>query len=154
MRLTVCSERRAMQEGLEFLTQPGRWEGEGKILLPLGQQTLPFKSTWEGNGRWWVHRVYLQDVEEPVMNAYRITHQDQQARIEMESPHLGGAEGFLLIAEGQVGWEFKGDEFSGYELFRRRDDGSYDHIAEFCNPGGLQTKITGVLRWVSSEASF
>ncbi|MFZ4099896.1 MAG: hypothetical protein ACOYKZ_06190 [Chlamydiia bacterium] len=46
---------------LEFLTQPGRWEGEGTILLPVGQQTLQFKSTWEGNGRWWVHRVYLQD---------------------------------------------------------------------------------------------
>lgn len=136
-----------------FFLEPGRWEGEGSIQLPIGDQFLPFTTVWEGNGSWWIHRVFLEGVEEPVVNCYRIEEGEEAPILVMESPHLGSSEGVLLTDSDRIGWEFRGAELSGFELFQRIDAERYQHRAEFLNPGGMQTKIAGEIRWVSESYS-
>lgn len=136
-----------------FLMEPGQWVGSGKILLPLGEQTLPFSVSWKGNGHCWIHCVTLEGATEPVVNAYRICKVDEAWKIQLESPHLGSLEGELIYGEDHIGWEFTGEGFSGFELFRRISSNTYQHVAEFSNGDGMQTKIAGEIQWVTVEPS-
>ncbi len=129
-----------------FFSDPGRWRAEGSIQLPLGLKDLPFHALWEGHGPYWVQQVFLEGVNEPVVNAYRRLEEDHPV-ILLESPHLGSFEASLSESPTQVGWEIKTEALDGYELFTRQEDGSYLHQAEFTGEHGMRTRIRSTLKW-------
>ena len=133
-------------ESPEFFTMEGRWRAEGSIQIPFGLEPLAFRAVWEGHGPYWVQQVYLEGVEEPVVNAYRIVEGDLPI-ILLESPHLGTLHAQLSKGPDQVGWEIQTPQLSGYEWFQRQADGCYSHTAEFTGEHGLRTLIRSVLTW-------
>jgi hypothetical protein len=129
-----------------FFSMPGQWSAEGCIELPLGLEKITFRAVWSGHGPLWTQQVYLEGVEEPVLNAYKLE-EGPSPRVLLESPHLGSLEAVLTRSASCVGWEYKTDLLSGYELFHRQEDGSYLHRAEFTGEHGMRTKIDSRLTW-------
>ncbi len=131
-----------------FLLDDGRWLGEGMLKMPIKEEWIPFATEWCGtNGLWW-HKVTLKNAQNAIVNGYRLLLEGTPAIIELESAHLGFLTGTLLLEDGVIGWELKGQELAGFEYFTRQSDGSYMHKAAFANPEGLRTEVKGQI-WLA-----
>lgn len=131
-----------------FLLEDGRWLGQGILQMPFKEEWVPFDTEWCGaNGLWW-HKVTLRGAPNAIVNGYRLLLEGAPAIIELESPHLGFLSGTLLLEDGVIGWELRGQELTGFEYFSRQDDGSYIHKAEFANSEGMRTQVKGQI-WLA-----
>ncbi|MBI5273296.1 MAG: hypothetical protein HY861_04865 [Chlamydiia bacterium] len=145
-----------------FIFSPGKWCGEGKILLNMVEEELLFNTNWAVQNRDFsgkvacAQEVLVQGLSENMRN--ELTFYDFQHRtfsVDMENQSLGRIVGTGLFDEQTIAWEFRNNDmnFEGYETYVLQPDGSYHMRGEYVTSDQFRTQIEARIWQQSNEAS-
>jgi hypothetical protein len=135
-----------------FLFIPGYWLGEGKIVLNMMDDALPFFTRWkvspqDEDGRIEAtQEIQIAGLAETMHNAFRFSEVSAKGfTIELENQNLGHVVGKGIIKPDVVGWEFRLPHlgFEGFEFYERGDDEGYKLHAEYATNDDFRTVIRG-----------
>lgn len=140
-----------------FILTPGTWVGEGKIILSMVEEYLPFSTTWQVPNRddsgkiTCIQDIQIQGFSEMMSNNLHFSNfLGNQFRVEMDNPNIGHIVGHGVIDDKYIAWEFRQNElhFEGFESYRLQEDGSYQLHGEYVSAADqFRTVIEGKL-WV------
>ena len=140
-----------MTEGHSFFFEPGKWVGKGKITLTLSNDELDYQTLWqvrpERNGV----IICTQDVQiegggEKVVNELHLSDvTGGKFLVQLENVMIGSVPGKGLIDDKVIAWEYRENNvgFEGFEVYERKEDGSYAMRGEYASDDQTRTKITG-----------
>lgn len=136
-----------------FILSPGVWEGSGIISFSMADDVLHFKTRWtvlpQEEGK--IYFSQLLDVNEytdKMQNSFCISDLSQDKfHIQLENQLAGKVQGEGLISPQSIAWEFrrKDQEFEGFEIYERQEEGTYKMRAEFTAGEGLRTFVKGFI---------
>ncbi len=142
-----------------FLFFPGKWTGEGKILLNMVEENLKFLADWSIAGKdlagkvQCVQEIQIQGLSEGMRN--EIVFFDFQPKtfsVEMENQNVGKVVGKGVFDEKNVAWEFRNNElnFEGFETYSLIKEGCYRMYAEYVSSSDqFRTQIQGEI-WLKN----
>jgi hypothetical protein len=142
-----------------FIFSPGKWAGEGKIVLNLVEEELLFRTNWAVQIKDFAGKVScFQDILiSGLADAMRneLTFYDFKNRtfsVDMENPNVGRIVGNGVFDDQMIGWEFRGNEveFEGFETYILQPDGSYLVKGEYLTNDQLRTIIEAHI-WLQSK---
>mgnify|MGYP001800006648 CR=1 FL=1 len=145
-----------------FITSPGSWVGEGKIVLNMVDEDLVFYTVWNVLNRDFsgavtsVQTIQIQGLSEGIQNEMRFFSFSKEGfSIEMQNQNVGKVLGRGIIDEKMIGWEFRGGDlkFEGYETYLLQDDGTYTLKGEYISSDQFRTQVEGHI-WQQKEASL
>lgn len=133
-----------------FIFNQSEWEGEGIISFSISPEKIKFKTRWEVHPKQnekinCVQVVQMEDVDDYVSNFLNFSQLSMgEFIVELENESIGHVKGTGLYDSEKISWEFRGHpRFEGFEVYRIRDDGSYDVHAEFASGQNVRTLIEG-----------
>lgn len=141
-----------MAQSHEFILKSGNWIGEGKILLNMVSEQLPFKMSWTIGERdklgkiQCVQIVQIQGLSEQMKNEILfLNFSPKSFAIEMENSNVGRVVGTGVCDQKIVAWEFRENDlnFEGFESYHLQEDGSYVMHGEYITIDQLRTQIEG-----------
>ena len=136
----------------KFISEPCQWMGEGKIVLSMVEEQLPFSTSWNvlnKNDKGKIEcsqGMHIQGFSDPMSN--NITFFDfknNSFKVEMNNPNVGTVIGTGVYDDKIIAWEFKNNElkFEGYELYLLQEDNSYSMQGEYITADQFRTHIEG-----------
>jgi hypothetical protein len=142
-----------------FILNPGNWEGEGKILLNMVEEELPFNTIWNVQSGDFVGKVecaqsiQVQGLSDNMRNDLTFSDfQNNTFTVEMENQNVGRISGTGIYDDHVIGWEFRnnGMNFEGFETYYLQPDGSYLMKGEYVTSDQFRTQIEAHL-WPSTK---
>jgi hypothetical protein len=142
-----------------FILKPGFWAGEGKIILSMVEEFLPFHTTWhispkDNSGKiQCVQDIQIQGFSEMMRNDLLFSDfTGNHFCIEMQNPNIGHIIGQGVVDDKIIAWEFRENDlhFEGFESYKQLDDGSYQMHGEYISADQFRTQIEGAL-WFKPE---
>lgn len=143
-----------------FITSPGSWVGEGKIVLNMVEEDLIFYTVWNILDKDFsgmvtsVQNIQIQGLSEGIQNEMRFfDFSKERFSIEMQNQNIGKILGQGIFDEKMIAWEFRGNDmkFEGYESYCLQDDGTYKLKGEYISSDQFRTQVEGHI-WKHSEA--
>lgn len=137
-----------------FLLKPGFWHGEGKIILSMVEEYLPFHTSWNIMGKDSVGKIQgMQDIQiqgfsEMMRNNLLFSDfNENKFHVEMENPNIGHIVGQGVFDGKVIAWEFRENDlrFEGFESYALQEDGSYLLHGEYLSADQFRTQIEGRL---------
>lgn len=145
-----------MNERHNFITTPGLWVGEGKIILNMVEENLKYATNWNILNRDFtgkiqcVQEIQVQGLSENMRNELSFFNfQPKSFSVEMENQNVGRITGKGVFDDKIIAWEFRDNElqFEGYETYLLQEDGSYILKGEYVSSDQFRTQIEGRI-WV------
>lgn len=133
-----------------FIFSPGRWSGEGRILLNMVDEELIFQTCWAVQHRDFSGKVactqdiHIAGLSEGMRNELTFYDFGQNTfSVDMENPNVGRIAGTGVFDGQMIAWEFRNNEmhFEGYESYSLQSDGSYLMKGEYLTSDQLRTQI-------------
>jgi len=144
-----------------FLLQPGKWAGEGHVMLSTSSNPLNFKTEWtaesESQGEIACdQKIVMEGSKSPLVNRFLLFDiRQKEFKMTLENSELGQMIGSGLIDKTFIAWEFREEiVFHGYEVYKREGQGLYQFHAEYAHPGQFRTIIDGHIRKVGYAIEF
>jgi hypothetical protein len=134
----------------EFIFQPGRWIGEGRIAFSATEETIRFYTRWisEKGGPGGISCT--QDVEmqgaEPATHNFFIFYNltSTSFEISLENEIVGVVKGKGVIDDKIIAWEFhQTGGLEGFESYQLQENGDYMFHAEYSSQDQFRTIIDG-----------
>ena len=106
-----------------FIFSPGSWCGEGKILLNMVEEELPFNTAWAVQSEDFagkiacMQEIQIHGLSEQMRNELTFSNfHSKQFVVEMENQNIGKVVGSGVYDEKMIGWEFRNRNvlFYGY----------------------------------------
>lgn len=140
-----------MEQMHDFIFNPGRWVGEGRISFSSSRDHLRFYTSW------WIEKeeksdvmrcqqqVEMQGAENVVCNQFLIEKiSADKFKIQLENEMLGYVEGSGVIDSQTIAWEFRNNgNTEGFEVYELQENGDYMLHAEYSSPDQFRTIIDG-----------
>lgn len=144
-----------MKDKHAFLFSPGKWVGEGKIILNMVAEELSFTMDWQiqekdSSGKIeCVQEITIDGLSEGMRN--ELVFYDFSPKIfsvEMENGNIGKVSGTGLIDPKVIAWEFRENDlqFEGFETYKMVKEGEYSLHGEYITTDQLRTLIEGTIR--------
>lgn len=140
-----------------FLFQEGVWEGSGEITIPLADGPLPLHVRWTisalDDDRFQAVQYVTVDGHEPMSNTFTVGKvAGGEFQLFLENENIGMFSGEGISDEHKIAWEFshKGG-LEGFEVYERKEKGSYIFKAKYLCGDGLSTVISGDLIMTESK---
>lgn len=133
-----------------FIFNPGAWAGEGKIVLNMVEEELPFQTHWAVQNKDFTGKVacaqeiQIQGLSESMRN--ELTFYEfgpKNFLVDMENPNVGRIVGTGVYDEKTIAWEFRNNEmnFEGFETYTLQPDGGYLMKGEYVTSDQFRTQI-------------
>ena len=144
-----------------FIFKPGQWLGEGKIILNMMDEAMPFYTKWnvpfiDGGGILeCTQEIQIAGLSELMMNEFSLYDIGSgDFLIELENQSLGKVVGSGLIGKETIAWEFRLNHlgFEGFEFYQKIDENTYKVHAEYATTDEFRTIIHGKI-WLSTLSS-
>lgn len=142
----------------EFIFQPGVWIGEGKITFSASPDEVKFYTRWNSKpfndeAIETSQEVELHGMDDKVTNYFELTDiTSENFLLSLENELVGKAHGKGVIDDHTIAWEIKGsDNFEGYEVYEKQDNGEYLFHAEYTSDDQFRTIIDGRVWKKSTE---
>jgi hypothetical protein len=139
------------------MLEPGTWIGEGKVAFSASPEEVKFYTRWKVQKRKKDRIVCSQEVElhgidEKIKNAFTVAEITPESFLmSLENELIGMAQGKGVITDETIGWEVKGpDNFQGYEIYEKQENGDYLFHAEYTSDDQYRTIIDGRI-WKKEE---
>lgn len=142
-----------MKDHYHFLTQPGKWTGEGKITLTLlDNETFTYVTEWDIGKTTKkgvlkaVQQIQVSGMADKMYNHFIVTDmKDKGFKIELENQAIGKIEGLGLVSPERLAWEFRLGElgFEGFESYEAGKEDEYHVHAEYATVDDFRTIIHG-----------
>ena len=135
-----------------FILLPGDWYGEGKIVLNMVEEFLPFSTSWNVTGRDYAGKIQcmqgiqIHGLSENMTNDLSFyDFQPNGFTVEMENSNIGRVIGKGVYDDKVIAWEFRDNElnFEGFETYVLQSDGSYSMHGEYVSSDQFRTEIEG-----------
>jgi len=124
----------------QFIFNPGRWVGEGRITFSSSSEMLRFYTSWvlnpeEDSKIACNQRVEMQGAPEVVENNFSIYDiSKSKFGIDLENDLIGKVIGTGVIDEKTIAWEFRGNAgLEGFEVYELQENGDYMLHAEYAS---------------------
>lgn len=137
-----------------FITRPCNWTGEGKIILSMVEEKLPFSTNWQitektDSGRvQCTQKLHIEGFSDAMSNEVVFCNFTKNGfDVEMSNQNLGKVIGYGVYDDKMIGWEFKNQDlkFEGYETYILQDDKSYKMTGEYISADQFRTQIEGTI---------
>ncbi len=141
-----------------FIFTPGVWLGQGTISFSMSAEQLSFNMRWIINKEAdniivVTQEIDVHDVPEKMLNTFSFSEiEDSKFSVNLKNDILGSVHGTGVIDEKVLAWEFRGNnqEFEGFEVFEKQEDGVYLTKAEYTSKDQMRTMIEGSI-WQKAE---
>jgi hypothetical protein len=133
----------------DFLFQPSRWVGEGKITFSTSPDHLRFYTRWiieEGTSSFsqCVQSVEIQGGVQSLQNLFFTSNVTLTSfEIEINNELVGKVNGKGVIDDKTIAWEFRGGPLEGFEVYELQENGDYMVHAEYSSADQFRTIIDG-----------
>lgn len=136
-----------------FLFSPGLWLGQGIISFSMAEDQLKFYARWavepvkEGVLRF-TQEIEVNSFTDKMFNSFEIAEISPTGfDIQIQNGLIGKVTGKGIVNPKIIAWEFKDNpqNFEGYEIYEKKEDGTYLLRSEFFAGDGLRTIIQGSL---------
>ncbi len=141
----------------QFIFQPGKWIGEGRVAFSASAEILRFYTRWEisdvsTEGIACTQDVEMQSAEHTMRNAFIFSHITPTSFvIDLDNEPIGHVTGKGVIDDKTIAWEFHGGAgLEGFEVYELQENGDYMVHAEYTSPDQFRTIIDGRI-WKKSE---
>jgi len=133
-----------------FLFSPISWIGEGTIILNMVEEELSFYTKWNifdpnSSGKISaLQEIQIDGISENMENKLLFYDFNKKGfSVEMENVSLGKLQGSGIVDEKVVAWEFRSQDFEGFETYCKQEDGSYLMHSEYVTADQFRTQIEG-----------
>lgn len=142
-----------------FITKPCQWSGEGKIILSMVEEKLPFSTNWKitaknDNGKvQCTQNLHIEGFSNAMSNEIVFCNFKKNSfDIKMSNQNIGEVTGIGVYDDKMIAWEFKNNDlkFEGYETYILQDDKSYKMNGEYISADQFRTQIEGRI-WQKSQ---
>ena len=142
-----------------FILKPGIWLGEGKIILNMVEEQLPFYTRWNIGSQddlgmiECVQQIEVKGLSEIMINQFIFSEMVPHSfSIQLQNQALGTIIGKGIINDQLIGWEFRMPEigFEGFEFYEILGEDSYSMHAEYATSDEFRTTIRGKI-WRSMQ---
>lgn len=135
----------------QFIFQPGKWIGEGKIAFSASPEHIRFFTRWviedpKKEGIDCLQEVEMQGTEPHMQNSFHFSQiKPTGFDVQLENEILGKVKGSGVIDAKTIAWEFHAttEGLEGFEVYELQDNGDYMLHAEYTSPDQLRTIIDG-----------